>query len=258
MPVLSYGPQLFNAEQGQASRHTLRCTERPLPGPRCQRQAVEPWGPSPSRPGCTRSGCPGCKRPCHDRTDPMLHHRKRALAYGMLATFLLCLACASRRIARELGVQSRTSSWWCWGLRHTAVSDETDRQWEGTGEADALSQTAGPEGPSPARRDKGVGPPAVWAPHATRAGPGPVARELASSTRPAIAPSRRCRRRWPSPSTRAAGCRRTPPAASGRRRALSMRTSITHRRNTRVARGMSIGWSACLRCSRPPCGCVGA
>ena len=38
----------------------------------------------------------------------MMHQSKRSLPYWILATFLLCLACSSRRIARELGVHIRT------------------------------------------------------------------------------------------------------------------------------------------------------
>jgi hypothetical protein len=56
----------------------------------------------------------------------------------MLATFLLCLSCASRRLARELGVQSRTRYRWWWWLRNTAVSYVTERQLTGTVEADDL------------------------------------------------------------------------------------------------------------------------
>jgi hypothetical protein len=59
---------------------------------------------------------------------------------------LLCLSCSSRRIARELGVHSQTSYRWCWWLRNTAVSYETDRQLEGTVEADDLYHTAGNKG----------------------------------------------------------------------------------------------------------------
>src|SRR5262249_4126982 len=61
-------------------------------------------------------------------------------------TFLLCLSCSSRRIARELGVHGRTSYRWCWWLRTTAISYETDRQVEGTVEADDLYHTAGQKG----------------------------------------------------------------------------------------------------------------
>jgi transposase-like protein len=76
----------------------------------------------------------------------LLHQSKRSLAYWLLATLLLCLSCSSRRIARELGVHSRTSYRWCWWLRNTAVSYETDRQLEGTVEADDLYHTAGQKG----------------------------------------------------------------------------------------------------------------
>jgi transposase len=45
-----------------------------------------------------------------------------------------------------LGVHSRTSYRWCWWLRNTAVSYETDRRLEGTVEADDLYHTAGQKG----------------------------------------------------------------------------------------------------------------
>ena len=41
---------------------------------------------------------------------------------------LLCLACSSRRIARELGIHIRTSYRWCWWLRNAALSYEMQRQ----------------------------------------------------------------------------------------------------------------------------------
>jgi len=77
--------------------------------------------------------------------------------YWILATFLLCLSCSSRRIAREVGGQSRTSYRWCWWLRHTAVSYETDRHWEGTVEADDLYHTAGSKGQAPGGGKKALG-----------------------------------------------------------------------------------------------------
>jgi hypothetical protein len=77
--------------------------------------------------------------------------------YWILATFLLCLSCSSRRIARELGVHSRTSYRWCWWLRNTAVSYETDRQLEGTVEADDLYHTAGQKGQAPQGGPKSLG-----------------------------------------------------------------------------------------------------
>jgi ISXO2-like transposase domain len=78
--------------------------------------------------------------------DGKIAHCKRSLPYWILATFLLCLSCSSRRIARELGVHSRTSYRWCWWLRNAAVSYETDRQLKGTVEADDLYHTAGQKG----------------------------------------------------------------------------------------------------------------
>jgi hypothetical protein len=63
-----------------------------------------------------------------------------------MATFLLCLACSSHRIARELGIHVRTSYRWCWWLRNAALSYEMDRHLEGTIEADALYHTAGNKG----------------------------------------------------------------------------------------------------------------
>jgi transposase-like protein len=146
MPVLSYLHQLFNAEHCQTYIHTLRWKERPLQCPRCQSQDVDPWGTYHDRPGCKRSWCNGCKRTFNDLTNTLLHQSKRSLAYWILATFLLCLSCASRRIARELGVHSRTSYRWCWWLRNTAVSYEIDRRLAGTVEADDLYHTAGQKG----------------------------------------------------------------------------------------------------------------
>jgi transposase len=86
-----------------------------------------------------------------------LHRSKRPLAYWILATFLLCLSCSARRIARELGVHSRTSYRWCWWLRNTAVSYETDRRLEGTVEADDLYQTAGQKGQAQGGGTKALG-----------------------------------------------------------------------------------------------------
>ena len=98
MPVLSYLHQLFNTDQCHAYIHTLRWKERPLQCPRCQSQDVDPWGKYHYRPGCKRSWCNGCKRTFNDLTNTMMHQSKRSLAHWVLATFLLCLACSSRRI----------------------------------------------------------------------------------------------------------------------------------------------------------------
>ena len=43
-----------------------------------------------------------CKSTFNDLTHTLLHQSQRPLAYWILATLLLCLACASRRMAREV------------------------------------------------------------------------------------------------------------------------------------------------------------
>ena len=146
MPVLSYVHHLFNTEQCHAYIHTRRWKDRPRQCLRCQSPAVDPWGNSHSRPGCKRSWCNGCKRTFNDLTDTLLPQSQRSLPYWMLATCLRCLACSSRRIARELGVHTRTSYRWCGWLRHAALSYEMQRPLEGTVEADALDHTAGHKG----------------------------------------------------------------------------------------------------------------
>ena len=201
MPVLSYVHQLFNVDQCQAYIHTLRWKDRPLQCPRCQSQDVDPWGQYHYRPGCKRYWCNGCKRTFNDLTNTLLHQSKRSLAYWILATFLLCLSCSSRRIARELGVHSRTSYRWCWWLRNTALSYETDRQLEGTVEADDLYHTAGQQGPSQARwarrrwdadrvvAARSASPAgAIMTKTGPRSSPGSVARGRSSSRRPEISP----------------------------------------------------------------------
>src|SRR5499427_4550117 len=160
MPVLSYVHHLFNAEQCQAYIHTLRWKDRSLQCPRCQSQNVDPWGTYHDRPGCKRSWCNGCKRTFNDLTNTLLHQSKRSLSYWILATFLLCLACSSRRIAREVGVHIRTSYRWCWWLRNAALSYEMHRQLAGTVEADDLYHTAGNKGQKPGGGRKALGRPA--------------------------------------------------------------------------------------------------
>jgi transposase-like protein len=109
MPMLSYVHQLFSAEQCQAYIHTLRWKDRPLQCPRCHSHEVDPWSQYHYRPGCKRYRCTGCKRTFNDLTETLLHQSTRPLVYWILATFLLCLACSSRRIARELGGLCRKS-----------------------------------------------------------------------------------------------------------------------------------------------------
>jgi hypothetical protein len=88
-----------------------------------------------------------------------------------------------------------------------------------------------------------------------RVSPGAGARGLSSSTRPALARCRRCRRRRPAPAERAVGSPPTRPAALGRSRALGMDVSITPSRKTGVERSTRTGRSAYCPCSRPLSAC---
>jgi transposase-like protein len=146
MPVLSHLHQLFNAEQCQTYIYTLRWKDRPLQCPRCQSHHIGRWGTYQYRPGCQRYWCHRCTRTFNDLTDTLLHQSQRPLAYWLLATFLLCLTCSSRRMAKEVGVHVRTSNRWCWWLRNSALSYEMPRQVEGTVEADERYHTAGQKG----------------------------------------------------------------------------------------------------------------
>jgi transposase-like protein len=124
MAVLSSLHQLFNVNQCQAYSHTLRWKDRPLPCPRCQSHHVGPWGTYHYQPGLQRyrGQAKDCKRTFNALTGTLWDGSKRSLADWLLATFLLCLACSSRRIARALGVPIRTSYRWCWWLRNAALS----------------------------------------------------------------------------------------------------------------------------------------
>ena len=138
--------------------HRIRCDGKiahsSVPGARA-RTSTRGAVPLPTR--CKRYGCHGGKRTFNDLTNTLLHQSKRSLSLWMLATFLLCLACSSRRIAREVGVHSRTSYRWCWWLRHAALSYEMHRQLAGTVEADDLSHTAGQKGQAPHGGKKALG-----------------------------------------------------------------------------------------------------
>jgi hypothetical protein len=109
MPMLSHLYHLCNAAQCQASIHTLRWQDRPRPCPRCQSHHMGHWGTYHYRPGCRRSWCQSYTRTFNDLTDTLLHQSQRPLAFWILATCLVCLACSSRRIARKVGVHVRTS-----------------------------------------------------------------------------------------------------------------------------------------------------
>jgi transposase-like protein len=126
----------------------LRWKDRPLHCPRCQSLNVGPWGPYQAQPGLQRyrGKEKGCQRPFNDLTGTRLDGSTRSVLPWILATFLLCLACASRRIAREVGAHVRTRYRWCWWLRHAALSYESGRKGAGTVEADALYHPAGHKG----------------------------------------------------------------------------------------------------------------
>ena len=128
--------------------HALRWKDRPLQCPRCQSPNVGPWGLYHYQPGLQRYRCKeqACKRTFNDLTGTLLDGSKRYLTHWMLATFLLCLSCSSRRIAREVGVHISTSYRWCWWLRNAALSYEMERQLAGTVEAEELYHTAGHKG----------------------------------------------------------------------------------------------------------------
>ena len=159
MSLVSHLHQLFNAETCQSYIHTLRWKERPLQCPRCQSHNVGPWGTYHYQPGLKRYRCKehACKRTFNDLTGTLLDGSKRSLMHWILATFLLCLACSSRRIAREVGVHIRTSYRWSWWLRNAALSYEMHRQLEGTVEADDLYQTAGHKGQAARGGKKSLG-----------------------------------------------------------------------------------------------------
>jgi transposase-like protein len=157
MPILSYLHQLFNADTCNTYLHTLRWKERPLHCPRCQSHNVGHWGAYHYRPGLQRYWCHGCRRTFNDLTHTLLAQSKRAVGHWILATFLLCLACSSRRIAREVGVHISTSYRWCWWLRNAALYYELERQLAGTVEADELYHTAGQKGQAKQGGKKALG-----------------------------------------------------------------------------------------------------
>jgi hypothetical protein len=86
-----------------------------------------------------------------------MHQSKRSLPHWILATFLLCLSCSSRRIAREVGVHISTGYRWCWWLRNAALSYEMQRRLEGTIEADDLYHTASHKGQAKTGGTKSLG-----------------------------------------------------------------------------------------------------
>ena len=146
LPVLSHVPHLLHADQCRASIRPLGWKERPLHCPRGQRHPIGPWGTEQYRPRGTRSWGHRCMRTFNDLPDPLRHRRQRPRSYWMRATVLVCLACSSRRIARELGMHGRTSDRWCGWLRKVAWSSARHRRLEGPVDTEDLSHTAGTKG----------------------------------------------------------------------------------------------------------------
>lgn len=146
MSILSHLHQLFNPKTCDKYIRALRWKDRPLECPHCQSEDVAPWGKYHYRPQFKRHRCKACQKTFYDLTKTIFSHSKLQLRRWILATFLLCLSCSSRRIARELGVHGRTSYRWCWWLRNAALSYEVNRQLEGTVEADEIYHTAGNKG----------------------------------------------------------------------------------------------------------------
>jgi transposase-like protein len=159
MSIVAHLYHLFNPETCRFYLHTLRWKDRPLQCPRCQSLKVGPWGMYHAQPGLKRYRCKekGCQRTFNDLTGTLLGGSKRSVMHWILATFLLCLACSSRRVAKELGVHIRTSYRWCWWLRNAALSYEMGRQVEGTVEADDLYHTAGKKGQAKGGGKKALG-----------------------------------------------------------------------------------------------------
>jgi transposase-like protein len=157
MSMLSHLHHLFDVHTCYAYIHRLRWKDRPLQCPRCHSHEVGSWGDYHYRSGCQRYRCRDCKRTFNDLTGTLMHQSQRSLPHWVLATFLLCLSCSSRRIAREVGVHIRTSYRWCWWLRNAALSYEIHRQLNGTVEADDLYHTAGNKGQAQQGGKKALG-----------------------------------------------------------------------------------------------------
>jgi transposase-like protein len=122
MPTLSHVHQRFSVETCHAYIHALRGTDRPFQCPHCHSPEVSPWGTYHDRPGFQRYRGKDCGRTFNDLTKTRFAQSPRSLPHWVMATFLLCLSCSSRRLARELGGHIRPSSRWCWWLRNAALS----------------------------------------------------------------------------------------------------------------------------------------
>jgi hypothetical protein len=157
--MVSYLHHLFTPETCPSYLHTLRWKDRSRQWPRGPRHKVEPWGTYHAQRGLQRDCCKeqGCQRTFHDLTDMLLDGSRRSVMHWVLAILLRCLSCASRPMAREVGVQSRTNSRWCWWRRTATLSSEMPRQLEGPGEAEDLYHTAGTKGQAHGGGTKSLG-----------------------------------------------------------------------------------------------------
>ena len=140
---------------------SIRCAGKSGPSsvPAVRATTSVPGATYHAQPGLKRYRCKeqGGKRTFNDLTGTLLDGSKRSVMHWILATFLLCLSCASRRIAKELGVHVRTGYRWCWWLRNAALSYEIGRKLEGTVEADDLYHTAGHKGQAKKGGTKSLG-----------------------------------------------------------------------------------------------------
>jgi transposase-like protein len=119
MSIVSHLHQLFNAETCQSYIHhtSMHYAGRigPCNGPDVRATTSVLGGRITYQTGLKRYRCKekDCKRTFNDLTGTLLDGSKRSVIHWILATFLLCLSCSSRRIAKELGGHVRTGYRWC-------------------------------------------------------------------------------------------------------------------------------------------------
>jgi transposase-like protein len=173
MPILSYLHQLFDVPTCYAYIHRLRWKDRPLQCPRCQSHDVGSWGDYHYRSGCQRYRCRDCERTFNDLTGTLMHQSKRSLPHWILATFLLCLTCSSRRIAREVGCLSGRAIAGAGGC----VMPPCRMRWNASWKARSKPMTSTTP-PATRAKPKGgqevVGPPSAWPAQEARARPRPL------------------------------------------------------------------------------------
>jgi hypothetical protein len=148
MAIVAHLHHLFKPETCPSSIHTWRWQDRLLQCPRCQSHNVGPWDAYHYRSRQQRYRCieTACKRTFNDLTGTPLG-RQQALCHARDSRdiSLVPVVFLSPHGPRG-GGHVRTGYRWCWWLRHAALSDEMERQLEGTVEADDLSHTVGQKG----------------------------------------------------------------------------------------------------------------